>query len=423
VLAAGLGYFVDAFDIALFSIVRVPSLQALGLSKDEILSQGVMLLNLQMAGMLVGGIAWGVLGDKLGRARVMFASILLYSVANILNGFVSSVEQYAVVRFVAGVGLAGEIGAGITLVSELLPKNIRGIGTTLVAVLGFLGVIAASLIGSSISWRAIYILGGCLGFLLLFLRMCVHESSMFERAKQGAGNQCGNLLLFLNRDRFKRLLLCVLVGAPTWVVSGVIVTLAPEISAALGNPEPISVGSLMLWYSIALAIGDLSSGFLSQILKSRKQVLATFLPLCGAGVGLTLVFGGHNSITYSALCSLTGFFVGYWAVLLTMSAEQFGINIRATAATSIPNFVRGTTIPITFAFTQLKPYLGVVGSVGAVSVCVFGLAIYALFSLRETYGVSLEFIETKNGVEPLRLGRDSDQSEQVQRECAKAVGA
>ena len=173
VLAAGLGYFVDAFDIALFSIVRVPSLQALGLSKDEILSQGVMLLNLQMAGMLVGGIAWGVLGDKLGRARVMFASILLYSVANILNGFVSSVEQYAVVRFVAGVGLAGEIGAGITLVSELLPKNIRGIGTTLVAVLGFLGVIAASLIGSSISWRAIYILGGCLGFLLLFLRMCV----------------------------------------------------------------------------------------------------------------------------------------------------------------------------------------------------------------------------------------------------------
>ena len=391
VLIAALGYFVDMFDITIFGVVRMASLTDLGITDPaEITSKGLLLLNLQAFGMLLGGILWGVLGDKKGRLSVLFGSILLYSLANILNAFVSSIEQYAILRFIAGVGLAGELGAAITLVSETLSKEDRGYGTAFVAAIGILGAVTATIVGQAWSWRTTYVIGGTMGLLLLLARFKMADSTMFAKAQ--SNKHRGDLRLLFTNGRFPRYLRCILIGIPVYYSTGILLTLSPEISKGLGL-EGVTAGNAILLGTIGLTVGDLTSGLLSQKLRSRKRAVYFSFLLGSVVTALIFLIGGLSTTVYYSLCFILGLACGYWAVLVTIAAEQFGTNIRATVATTVPNFVRATVILLSFLFSTLKGPLGVSMSAFAVGVFAFGTATLALMKLSETFGKDLDFVE------------------------------
>ena len=394
IIVAALGYFVDVFDLLLFSIVRVQSLKDLGVPEDQLLSSGIYLINTQMAGLLLGGIIWGVWGDKLGRVSVLFGSILLYSVANIANGMTQSVDQYAVLRFIAGVGLAGELGAGVTLASELLPKHYRGLGTTFIATIGVLGAIFAAVIADMTNWRTAYFVGGGMGLSLLLLRMQVHESSMFKSVKQaGAKVSRGNFLKLLRPDLFKKYICVILVGAPIWGVVGLLITFCPEFAKAFGMADVPKAGIAVLAAYAGLTVGDLLSGLLSQRLKSRRKAVAVFLS-CSVLFILWYMYVPHRSLNeFYAACFMLGLGTGYWAMFVQMGAEQFGTNLRATAATSIPNMVRGSTILATMSFHGFIPFVGVVNAGLAVMGVLILAAFIAVYMLEETFHTDLDYTE------------------------------
>ena len=397
VVVAALGYFVDIYDLILFSIVRVKSLNELGvIDKTEVTNQGLFLINMQMGGMLLGGVLWGILGDKRGRLSVLFGSILLYSLANIANGFVSSIDQYAWLRLVAGIGLAGELGAGITLVSESLPKEKRGYGTMIVATVGVSGAMLGYWVGETLGWRNAYFVGGGLGLALLLLRMSVFESGMFQQVQARAGVARGHFLsLFTNLVRLGKYLRILLIGVPLWFVVGILVTLAPEFGRALGLKGEVTAGLAVFWCYFGLVFGDFISGALSQLWHSRNKALQVFLVFCAALVAVYL-FGikGTSPTTFYTVCFVLGLSVGFWALFVTVAAEQFGTNLRATVATTAPNFARGAVVGLVPAFKYLSGALGgiVPGAavLGGVSLMV---AFWAVSTLPESYGKDLDYIE------------------------------
>jgi putative MFS transporter len=393
VLVAALGYFVDIYDLILFSVVRVPSLKSFGLEGEALADVGVRLINWQMGGMLIGGVLWGILGDKRGRLTVLFGSILTYSLANIANGFAQTVLQYEIMRFIAGVGLAGELGAGITLVAEIMPKEKRGYGTTVVAGVGILGAVVAALVGDRFSWRTAYFVGGGLGLGLLLVRVGVTESGMFRGSKKSGARHGDFFAFFRKPKRLVRYLSVILVGVPIWYAVGILVTLSPELAKAMHMTElPKPSTAVMLMY-IGLAVGDFGSGALSQVLKSRKRVLFGFLSLTAASVVAYFTIARGSLTTFYAVLVVLGFASGYWAVFVTVASEQFGTNLRATATTTVPNFVRGTVVLATLSFQALKPGFGVLGSAGTVGAVILLLAFAALFGLEETHGKDLDFVE------------------------------
>jgi MFS family permease len=392
IAVAALGYFVDVYDLILFSVVRNPSLISLGVKEDALLNQGLDLMNIQMGGMLIGGILWGIYGDKKGRKSVLFGSILLYSLANALNGLVTDLNTYAVLRFIAGVGLAGELGAGITLVNETLPPSKRGIGTLIIAGVGAAGAVFAPIIASLSPdpewWRTCYFIGGGMGLALLLLRLGTFESSMY--AQMDTEVEKGNFFqLFSNRIIFKKYLYCILMGLPIWYIIGILVFSAPEIFKG-----KVSAGDAIMFCYIGLAIGDFASGALSQWLKSRGKAVLTYL-FIAVGICVYYLFGMSNVTSMHAhiMITLLGFFGGYWAVFLTYSSEQFGTNVRMTVTTTVPNFVRGALIPISLFFKFLIPTFGLIHAAAYVGILCFTLAIYSVYQLKETYGKSLDYIE------------------------------
>src|SRR5665213_1988448 len=352
VFVAALGYFVDIYDLLLFSIVRVPSLKAMHLTGQSITDKGILLLNSQMIGLLVGGIFWGVIGDKKGRLSVLFGSIFLYSIANLANGFVNSSEGYAVCRFIAGFGLAGELGAGITLVAEMMPKEKRGYATTIVAAVGVFGAVAAFYVARIFEWRTSFFIGGALGLSLLLLRVGVAESGLFGQAKETAKSRGNFLALFSNKPRFYKYLRCILIGVPLWMVVGVLITLSPEFGHILKVRGPVSAGAAVAWCYGGLVIGDIVSGAISQWLKSRVKVVYLFLFISVFSIGTYLSADGVSLEVFYLICGCLGFSVGYWVIFMTIATEQFGTNIRATVTTTAPNFVRGAVVPLTLLFQQ-----------------------------------------------------------------------
>ena len=393
ILVAALGYFVDIYDLILFSIVRVPSLTALGLSGDALLESGVLLLNMQMAGMLVGGIAWGVMGDRRGRLSVLFGSIVLYSVANIANAFVQDVSTYAALRFIAGVGLAGELGAGITLVSEILPKEVRGYGTTIVASVGVMGAVVAVLVGDAFDWRIAYIVGGVMGLALLILRIGVFESGLFEGVKQTTVARGNFFALFARPARTRRYLSAVLVGLPIWYVIGILITFAPELGAAVGvSPAPRAARAVLFAY-LGLTAGDLASGLISQWMRSRKRALGLFLSMTLACILIYFAPFAKSLTVFYGICFALGLSIGYWAMFVTVASELFGTNLRATATTTAPNFVRGAVVPVTLLFQTLREPLGLSLAGLAVGLLTVSIAAVALWGLDETFGRDLDFVE------------------------------
>lgn len=394
VAVAALGYFVDVYDLSIFGIVRIASLRAIGVAEAAMLDVGVFLINMQVIGMLIGGVAWGVLGDKKGRMSVLFSSILIYSLANLANAFVTSVEMYAVLRFIAGFGLAGELGAAITLVSEIMPKESRGIGTTIVATMGICGGIVATIIGELFTWQTTYIIGGVLGLLLLLMRVRLAESGIFASSRKNSDLAFGQFRLFFNKgERFRRYMACIFIGIPIWFVLGVMMPFSPEITKELGMATPVSAGLAIMYSTIGLSIGDFASGLLSQFMRSRKKVVAAFLGLIALLLVACLSGLAKTPQLYYVLCLILGFGAGFWAVLVTVAAEQFGTNIRATAATTVPNFVRGAVAPLSILTALLRPYWGFPTAllcVGALSLVLAGIA---LSMLKESYGRDLNFFE------------------------------
>lgn len=392
VIVAALGYLVDMYDLFLFSVVRIPSLRDIGVSEENLLTDGIFLLNSQMAGMLIGGVLWGILGDKRGRLSVLFGSIIMYSLANIGNGFVTSMDQYAVLRFIAGVGLAGELGAGITLVTEVLPKEIRGYGTTLVATLGVLGAILAYFVADLFAWRISYFVGGGMGLLLLVLRFNVFESGMFNKIKEHSVDR-GNIMMILgNGKRLAKYVMAILIGLPIWFVVGILITFSPEFGAAKGLVG-IDAGKAVMLAFTGQVFGDIASGLLSQYLKSRKKVIALFIFLSLAMMIGYLLFPMKNVAAFYIFCALLGFCNGYWTLFITIAAELFGTNLRATVATTVPNFVRGAMIPLAAMFVHFKPDLGVTISGLVIGLGTSLVAIIALYFLEETFSKDMNYVE------------------------------
>lgn len=393
IIISALGYFVDVYDIILFSAVRIPSLTALGVAPDHITSVGMQLINIQVAGMLIGGFFWGMLGDKRGRLEILFGSIALYSTATLLNAFVTSVPQYGILRFLAGVGLSGELGAGITLVSELMDKKYRGYGTMLIVSCGALGSMAGGLVSTYFSWQTAYIMGGLAGIFLLVLRMRLHESAIFLAVKH-AEIKKGSFALFLGSPTLcLRYLTCLLIGLPFWLFVGLFVAFAPEIGEALKTDVPVTSALAITYYSAGLAIGELLSSLLSQWLKSRKKILQSFLLFLLMSM---VVFLSHSSMSkdlFYLFCFFFGFGSGFWVLFLVISAEQFGTNVRATVTTTLPNLVRGLVIPCAAVLSYCKPTMGVMMPLGLIILFSILTALFAAFSIKETFAVNLNFIE------------------------------
>ena len=368
VIVAALGYFVDIYDLLLFGIVRVPSLTSLGLNAEQISTEGTRIINWQMGGLLLGGILWGVLGDKRGRLSVLFGSIITYSLANIACGFIPKVTfmdpvtYYALMRFIAGVGLSGAVVAYFTV--------------------------------KLFDWPTAFFIGGGMGIGLLLLRVGVVESGMFKNVSADSSVVKGNFLAFFTTaDRFSRYMKCIGLGIPTWFVIGVLATFANEFGAALGITEAIQPGQAIMWCYIGLSTGDLASGFISQALASRKKAVTLLMLLTLAATVVYLFVGLKTALAMYLTCMVLGFGIGYWAMFVTIGAEQFGTNLRATAATTIPNMVRGLTIPMTLLYQGLKPGFGPLHAAATVGFIAFALGFYSILTISETHGKEMDFIE------------------------------
>jgi MFS family permease len=393
VIVAALGYFVDIYALLTFSIVRIQSLRFMGVPETDLLNKGVYLINMQMGGLLLGGILWGILGDKRGRITVLFGSILIYSLANILISFVTGVDHYAILLFISGIGLAGELGVGITLVAEILPKEIRGYGTALVASVGMLGAVLAYFVSDNFPWQTAYLIGGSFGLLLLLLRIKVFESGVFTKMKQKSVSRGNFFQLFTSKKQFFKYSRCILIGVPVWFVAGILMTFSPEIGKALHLDIPIIAGKAVMWEYIGLTIGDISSGFISQHFRSRRKVVMLFVLLVGLLSAMLLFLPIGTATIFYSLCVCLGFGAGYWALFVTIAAEQFGTNLRATVATTVPNFVRGSMIIMTPLFLLFKDMFGILLGAGVLGLLAVTTALMGLWKMEETFGKDLDFLE------------------------------
>lgn len=394
VIVAALGYFVDIYDLLLFSIIRIPSLRSLGLNDAEIAKQGLFILNVQMLGLLIGGILWGVLGDKKGRLKILFASIILYSVGNIANGFVKSVEMYALIRFITGLGLAGELGAGVTLVTELLPKEKRGLGTSIIAGVGIAGAVVAFFVNEEFSWRVCYFIGGGLGLVLLLLRTGVLESGMFKTIQNRNVEKGNFFMLFNNGKRLKKYLSSILIGLPAWYLIGILISFSKEFGNRMGIQGTIDPGKAVMYSYAAISISSLFAGILSMWLKSRKKVLYLYYVIMAIGIWWFFNLQGASLFSFYMVTIVLGIGAGFWTIFVTMAAEQFGTNIRATVATTVPNMVRGSlAVIVSPLFVWLQTHVNYVQAGWITGIFVIVIGLIAVYISEETYHKDLDYLE------------------------------
>lgn len=409
IIVASLGYFVDIYDLILFNIIKVDSMKALGIAPEF----ETTLFNWQMSGMLLGGLIWGIWGDRKGRVSVLFGSILLYSFANIANAFVTNLTEYAIWRFIAGVGLAGELGAAVTLVAESMPTKKRGIGTMIIVTFGALGAVFAffvanrpeitlllrSILSDNIqNWQTAYIMGGVLGLVLLALRAGTFESSMFHELKNSNVVKGNFFMLLRDRQTFKKYLSCIMIGLPVWFVVGVLIALSgrfiPEIGLQGGT---IKTAEMVMWSYLGLSSGDLLSGLLSQLFKSRKKVI--YFNLIGIAI-LSIIYLTSKDVSPAWLKGMSyflGLATGYWALFVTNASEQFGTNIRSTVTATVPNFVRGGVVPITLSFNaltsmELSSHANSVAALIVGAVCLL-LAAWGTYNVEESFHKDLNYLE------------------------------
>jgi MFS transporter, putative metabolite:H+ symporter len=393
VIVAALGYFVDVYDLIIFGIVKDSSLMAIGITgAAQIKAAGVYLLNLQLIGLILGGIVWGILGDKKGRMSTLFLTILLYSLANIANGFVQNIDQYAVLRFIAGFGLAGELGVSITLVSEVMTKETRAYGSGLVSFIGIMGAALAFYV-SEFGWKQAYWFGGTLGLLLLALRVYVHESGMFDKLKISEVKRGNFMSLFTNKQRFYKYISCILIGLPTWFTIGILVFFAKDFAIKLGITEPVTNGRAILYHYIGASIGSMLISIISQKLKSRKKAILIALTALTAFSAWYFMSEGISANRFYFIIFVLGIAMGYWSIFVTVASEQFGTNIRSTVTTSVPNFVRGSAVLMLLAWQHLEPQMGIIKSAITVGSVALILALIGVFYIEESYGKDIDYVE------------------------------
>lgn len=394
VVIAALGYFVDIYDLILFNVVKESSLTSIGITGEVYKHYEITLFNWQMFGMLLGGLLWGILGDKRGRVSVLFGSIMMYSLANVANGLVVNINQYIICRFIAGVGLAGELGAGITLVSETMHKEKRGIGTMIIVSFGALGAVAAAMVGKHFSWQSAYFIGGGLGLALLVLRAGAFESGMYNQLRTATHVSKGDfMMLFTSRKRFLLYLQCIAIGIPIWYMIGILVNLSPRFFQIQGIESRVLLGQAVMFTYIGLSAGDVISGLLSQWLKSRKKVIFLYLFFSVALVSWFLSMENPTINGFRLSCFLLGIGTGYWALFVQVASENFGTNIRSTVTNTVPNFVRGSVVPITLAFKSLAMELDNRGAAMVVGAVCIALAIASLVFMKETFSKDLDYHE------------------------------
>lgn len=391
VLVTALGYLVDVYDLLLFNVVRVTSLTDLGLSGEALTDAGLFILNMQMAGLLIGGLLFGILGDKIGRKSCLLFSILIYSLATLLCAFVQNADQYAVLRFIAGIGLSGEVGVGVCLVTESVAREKRGLATMLFCFIGISGAVLAAVAASFLAWKTCYLIGGLAGLGLLATRALLCESGMFEATKQSGASR-GNILIILkDKTLLKRYLACILMGTPIYFAIGILWTLAPELSQSMDIKGQLNPAATIGIGYTGLVLGDLVVGTMSQAFKSRIKPVLIMLCITGALLVTFFLMDGLTIPEFYAFCLASGMAVGYWVNMVTIAAEQFGTNIRATAATSIPNFVRGMLLPMNLILAALKPELGIAMAALVVGGTVLVLAVLSLTQLEETFAKDLDY--------------------------------
>ncbi|HVD96858.1 MAG TPA: MFS transporter [Cytophagaceae bacterium] len=402
VIVAALGYFVDVYDLVLFLVIGVQSILDIGVPAESKIKEFQFLLNTQMIGMLVGGLVWGILGDKKGRLSVLFGSILVYSIANIANGFVIELAHlfgtevtfmYALLRFIAGFGLAGELGAGITLVSEVVSKENRGYGTMIVASVGVTGAVVAALVGKSLGWQVAYFVGGGLGLSLLLLRIGVFESGMFEKIHQNNVSKGNFFALFKNPKIAFKYINCILIGLPVWFVIGLLIGRAPEYAVLLGVKGIIDREYCILFCYTGLIFGDIASGTISQLLKSRIKVFYIFYAFCAIVIWFYLSVHGLSTAVFYLFIGILGFSVGFWAMFVTVASEQFGTNLRATTTTTVPNFVRGSLVPVSMLYEYINERSGMIQAGYIVTAVTLVVAVFSLYNLQDTFGKDLDYVE------------------------------
>lgn len=393
VMVASLGYFVDIYDLLVFSIVRVPSLLAIGVKPADVKAVGITIINWQMFGLLIGGLLWGIIGDKLGRIRVLFGSILLYSIANFINGRVTGVDAYIIVRFIAGIGLAGELGAGITLVTETMQTTKRGYGTMIVSVIGLFGAAAANMVAKTLDWHWAYYVGGILGIFLLLLRLGTYESGLYKDVENRKVSRGNFLMLFTSFSRFIKYLYCILVGAANWFVIGILITLSPEFGKALGAKVPLNAGDGVFYSYIGIAIGGLFAGLLSQVTRSRRLTVIVFVIISAISVVCYLNAKNITTTQFMWLSLFLGFGVGYWPIFVTIPAEQFGTNIRATVTTTVPNFIRASLIPINAAFAAFSKSYNMITAAYIMITILSVIALFSISQLKESFHKDLNYVE------------------------------
>lgn len=392
IVVSALGYFVDMYDVYLFNVVRIQSLTSLGVAEKDLLTTGISIMDWTFTGMFIGGIAWGIIGDKKGRIKVLFGSIILYSIATFATSFVESVTQYKILRLIAGFGLAGELGAGVTLVCELMKPAKRGYGTMLIAAMGLYGIVLASFVAHHFYWRTAYTIGSCMGIVLLILRVSVSESGLFEKSLENPHAGRGNFFKLITKKKlFFTYLKLILIGLPILIIIGVMISGAPEFGKQFGMKEIPDAGTALAVYYICASTAELFYTPLSQWLKSRKKIICIALFIQLAGVIWFLYFPPQTLFGFYARCGVVG--GAYWPILMTTVAEQFGTDIRATATTSVPNFIRATFIPLSFIFQLLKPSFGLINGIGLVVIAAIIIALMAAFSIKETFGKDLDFYE------------------------------
>lgn len=395
IILAAAGYFVDIYDLLIFSSERVESLEEIGVPVQNMKSVALMLQNYQMAGLIAGGFIFGMLADKLGRVRVLFASILLYSFANLGNAFVTTVPVFAAFRFIAGLGLAGELGIALSWISESLQRNQRTIATMIVSAIGLCGGITAAIVSSLLHWQTSYIIGGLMGLLLLGFRITVQESELYKKTKHES-LQKGNLIqLFSNKSQMARFTLCVLSGAPSFIFMSIYVTLAPEFATAFNITGKISVSHAIMVYLIAFTVSDILCGLLSRMLQQRKAALLIYVMIQTLAVGFFFLVPPITSTDLYMRCVFLGFSVGYWGILITNSLEQFGTNIRATVATSTSNLIRGITIPATIVFSLVASSLGIIASGMIIGFSLIAISVISILLLEDKFENDLNFAEVK----------------------------
>jgi MFS family permease len=394
IVIAALGYFVDIYDLILFNVVKEASLSDIGVSDLDYKNYEISIFNWQMIGMLIGGLIWGILGDKKGRVSVLFGSILMYSLANIANGMVGNIQQYIVCRFIAGVGLAGELGAGITLISETMHKDKRGIGTMIIVSFGALGAVAAALVGNHFSWQMAYYIGGGLGLILLALRAGALESGMYKNISKNIEVKKGNvLMLFNNEKRFLLYIQCITIGIPIWYMIGVLINLSPRFVQVENASSKDMLSQAVMFTYIGLSAGDVISGLLSQWLKSRKKVIYLYLFMSVALVAYYLSQGQISMNAFRWNCFILGLGTGYWALFVQVASENFGTNIRSTVTNTVPNFVRFSVVPITLSFKYLAELSNAKDAAIIVGAVCLSLALVSLYFMKETFSKDLNYHE------------------------------